>query len=108
MKNTDMQTSYKNLSQLFSCNITPSKSWYVQLTGEHYYNEITQDVSKHLFLADAEFTYSFKSGWEFNLSVKNIFDQNIYAYTVYDGLTAMSREYRIRPRNVMAGVFFRF
>ena len=108
MKNSDMQTSYKNLSQLFSCNITPSKTWYVQLTGEHYYNEITQEVSKNLFLADAEFTYSFKSGWEFNLSVKNIFNQNTYAYTVYDGLTEMSREYRIRPRNVMAGVFFRF
>lgn len=108
MKNSGMQTSYKNLSQLFSCNITPSRTWYVQLAGEHYYNEITQDVSKHLFLADAEFTYSFKSGWEFNLSVKNIFNQNTYAYTVYDGLTEMSREYRIRPRNVMAGVFFRF
>ncbi|SEA01510.1 Outer membrane receptor proteins, mostly Fe transport [Porphyromonadaceae bacterium KH3R12] len=108
MKNSDMQTSYKNLSQLFSCSITPHRTWYVQLAGEHYYNEITQDVSKHLFLADAEFTYSFKSGWELNLSVKNIFNQHLYAYTVYNGLTAMSREYKIRPRNVMAGVFFRF
>lgn len=108
MKNSDLRTSYKKYSQLLSCNITPSKSWYLQLTGEHYYNEITQDVSKHLFLADAEFTYSFKSGWEFNLSLKNIFNQNTYAYTIYDGLTAISREYRIRPRNVMVGVFFRF
>jgi hypothetical protein len=108
MKNVDMRTSYKNLSQLLSCNITPRKTWYLQLTGEHYFNEITQDVSKHLFLADAEFTYSLKSGWEFNLSVKNIFNQNNYAYTIYDGPTAMNREYSIRPRNVMIGVFFRF
>ena len=62
MKNVDMRTSYKNLLQLLSCNITPRKTWYLQLTGEHYFNEITQDVSKHLFLADAEFTYSLKSG----------------------------------------------
>lgn len=103
-----MQSSYKNLSQLFSCNITPSKKWYLQLTGEHYYNEITQDVSKQLFLVDAEFTYSFSGGWEFNLQVKNLFGQNVYAYTVYDGLTSMSREYRIRPRNIMVGMFFRF
>ena len=80
----------------------------MQLTGEHYYNEITPDVSKQLFLADAEFTYSFSGGWELNLSVKNLFDQNLYAYTLYDGLTSMSREYRIRGRNVMASVFFRF
>ncbi|MDO5665024.1 MAG: carboxypeptidase-like regulatory domain-containing protein [Bacteroidia bacterium] len=108
VKNGDLQTSYKNLSQQFSCNITPNRTWYVQLTGEHYYNEITKNVSKHLFLADAEFTYSFKSGWEFNLSVKNIFNQNVYAYTIYDGLTSFSQEYKIRSRNVMAGVFFRF
>lgn len=108
MKNGGLKTSYKNLSQLFSCNITPKRTWYVQLTGEHYYNEITKDVSKHLFLADAEFTYSFKSGWEFNFSVKNIFNQNVYAYTLYDGLTSITQEYKIRPRNVMASVFFRF
>lgn len=27
---------------------------------------------------------------------------------LYDGLTAHSREYRIRPRNVLASLFFRF
>lgn len=108
MKDAQVQTSYKNLSNSLSVNITPSKKWWLQLTGEHYYNQITQDVSKHLVLADAEFTYSFASGWELNVQVKNLFDQSIYAYTVYDGLTSMNREYRIRGRNVMASVFFRF
>lgn len=108
MKHANLHTSYKNLSQRFSCNLTPSKKWYVQFMGEHYYNEITKGVSKHLFLADAEFTYSFKGGWEFNFQVKNIFNQTVYAYTAYDGLTSMSREYTIRPRNVMASIFFRF
>ncbi|MPN16411.1 hypothetical protein SDC9_163751 [bioreactor metagenome] len=108
MKDTQMQASYKNLSNLLSVNITPSKKWYLQLTGEHYYNQITQDVSKHFVLADAEFTYSFASGCEFNLLVKNIFNQNGYSYTLYDGLTSMNRRFVIRPVNVMAGVFFRF
>ena len=66
------------------------------------------DVSKHLFLADVEFTYNLPGGWELNLVLKNIFYQNLYAYTNYDGLSAMSKEYRIRPRSVMANVFFRF
>lgn len=108
MKQTDMRSSYKNISQVVSINITPSKQWYAQLTGEHYYNEITDETSKHLLLADAQFTYSFKGGWELNLLVKNLFDQQKYAYTTYDGLTSMSKEYRIRPRNVMASLFFRF
>ena len=108
MKNTGMQTSYRNLLQKFTGNITPSNKWYVRVLGEHYYNEITTDDSKHFFLADAEFTYIIKSGLEFNLSVRNIFNQDVYAYTTYGGLTAMRKEYIIRPRNVMASVFFRF
>ena len=108
MKDIDRVSSYKNISQQLSSYFTPSKKWYLQLTGEHYYNEITQDVSKHFLLADAEFTYSFTGGWEFNLLVRNIFNQSAYSYTSYDGLTSMSREYQIRPRNVVASVFFRF
>lgn len=108
MKDIDMDSSYKNLSQQVSFNLTPSKKWYLQLMGEHYYNEITKDVSKHFLLADAEFTYNFTGGWEVNLLVKNIFNQKVYAYTTYDGLTEISKEYKIRPRNVMVNVFFRF
>lgn len=107
-KNVDMESSYKNLSQQATINFIPSKKWYLQISGEHYYNEITKDVSKHLVLADAEFTYNLPGGWELNLLLKNIFNQDLYAYTTYDGLTAMSKEYRIRPRSVMANVFFRF
>ena len=67
-----------------------------------------KNVYKHLLVADAEFTYSFQNGWEFNLSLKNIFNQNVYAYTYYDNLTSVNREFRIRPRNVMTSLFFRF
>lgn len=108
IKGKDEVPSYKNLSQQFSSNFIPSKKWYLQLTAEHYYNEISKDVSKHFLLADAEFTYIFTGGWEFNLLVRNIFNQSVYSYTGYDGLTSISKEYHIRPRNVIASVFFRF
>ncbi len=108
LTNSETESSYTNLSQKLTCHITPFKTWSLELVGEHYYNEITADVSKHFFLSDAAFTYSFRGGWELNLSVTNIFNQRIYAYTLFDGLTSMVREYRIRPRNFLASVFFRF
>ena len=108
MKNTGMGTSYQNFSQKLSGTFNPAKTWHVRVMGEHYYNEITADQSKHFFLADAEFTYRLPSGFEFNVSVRNIFNQDVYAYTTYSGLREMRREYIIRPRNVMASVFFRF
>lgn len=108
VKQTQTRSSSQAISQILSCNFIPSKKWYVRFVGEHYYNKMPTNVSKHLFLADAEVTYSFRDAWELNLSVKNIFNQNTYSYTMYDGLTSISKEYKIRPRNFLASVFFRF
>ncbi|MEG2483782.1 MAG: hypothetical protein RSA80_10110, partial [Lachnospiraceae bacterium] len=108
VKDTDFKSSSESISQVLSCNFIPGEKYHIQLRGEHYYNKMPNNVSKHLFLADAEFTYSFAGGWELNLSVKNIFNQDKYGYTVYDGLTSMNKEYKIRPRNFLASVFFRF
>lgn len=108
MKNYSMETSYQNLSQKFSGTLNTSKIWHLRVMGEHYYNEITADQAKHFFLADAEFTYRLPKGFEFNVSIRNVFNQDVYGYTFYSGLREVQREYSIRPRNVMAAVFFRF
>lgn len=104
----NLRTSTQNIFQTVSIHITPKEHWYIHLSGEHYYNEITEQVSKHIFLADAGFTYSFNSGWEIQLTAKNLFNQRTYSYTAFDGLTETSKAYRIRPRNFLASVFFRF
>lgn len=107
-ENIKTDSAYKSISQKIKINLNPGKSWYFQLSGEHYYNEITKGIAKHFLLTDAELTYNFKGGWEFNLLIKNIFNQKEYAYNSYDGLMLMNREYTIRPCNVLASIFFRF
>ena len=82
--------------------------WVVHLSAEHYSNEIAHGVRKQLLLADAELTCSLKGGWEVNLTARNLFDRRTYAYTLYDGPAAFRKSYLLRPRNITAGVFFRF
>ena len=108
MQSTGMQTAHQNYRQKISGNINPARNWYVRLIGEHYYNEITADQNKHFLLADAEFIYRLPTGLEFTASVRNIFDQDVYTFTTYSVLRAINQEYVIRPRNVLASVFFRF
>lgn len=108
IQTSDNKNYFRNISQILSLNFTPGRNWYFQIKGEYYHNEIAKDYFRHFFLADASFTYNFKNGWEINLLAKNIFNQKSYSYSVYDGLTGISREYAIRPINIMAGVFFRF
>ena len=95
-------------TQALYCNFIPVKSLILRLKGEYYYNKQDVKNSKSLFLIDSEVIYSFKRGWEVNLSAKNIFNHDFYSYSLYDGLTNIYKKYNIRPLNIMVGVFFRF
>jgi len=107
-KNTGRKDSNQNFVQKLSGNISPGRNWRVQISGEHYYNEIADGLFKHFFLADAEVTYVLRSGLEFNLSLRNAFNQNVYSFSDFGGLMATRKEYAIRPHNVLASVYFRF
>jgi hypothetical protein len=108
VSSTETHSSSEMFSQVLSGNFVYKDKWYFQLLVEHYDNKISSTASKHLFLADAEFTYSLNSRWELNLSAKNIFNQKEYSYSIYDELTRVNKEYDIRPRILLASVFFRF
>ncbi|MDD7437366.1 MAG: TonB-dependent receptor, partial [Bacteroidales bacterium] len=86
----------------------PSKLWRVELTGNHYYNEIAADVRKHYLLADASLVYSAPAGWEANLTARNLFNNRTYGYTSLSALTSYTSEYQIRPLEVLLGFYFRF
>lgn len=98
----------KAFTQALYCNFIPVKSLILRLKSEYYYNKQDVKNSKSLFLIDSEVIYSFKRGWEVNLSAKNIFNHDSYSYSLYDGLTNIYKKYNIRPLNIMVGVFFRF
>ncbi|WP_321296082.1 carboxypeptidase-like regulatory domain-containing protein [Marinifilum fragile] len=105
---TGTYSSSEMFSQVLSGNFAYKSKWYFQLLGEHYNNRLSSSNSKHLFLADAEFTYSINNRWELNFAAKNIFDEKEYNYSIYDALTRVDKEYEIRPRTIMASIFFRF
>lgn len=104
----NMDSHTYNIAQKLKFNITPNEKYYVQLSGEHYYNRLDQTTGKHLFLTDLSFTYHFKGGWELNFSMQNMFNQKDYSYTVYDGLRSIWKRYELHPRSFFAGVYFRF
>lgn len=102
------RSSFNHFNQKLTCCIVPAEKCYIRLTGEHYSNQVTSNTSKRIYLADADLTYCFKGGCELNIAVTNLFDQTVYAYSCFDGLTSISKSYNIRPRNIMMSIFFRF
>lgn len=104
---TGTETSLNNYSQRLTTHIIPSKYWYINLAGEHYYNEITDGVHKQLVLADVGIALTLHKV-EFNVSLTNVFNKKVYAYRIYDGVSSLYRSFRIRPRNVLVSVYFQF
>ena len=103
------QSSYSTyLLQRLTSHLNIQKQWFLNISGEHYSNQIADNKTKQLFLADISAAYSFKSGIELSLQVRNLFNQKTYAYSVYSGLMRMSKEYQLRQRNIWASVFFHF
>lgn len=97
-----------NYAQKLDLAFIPSKLWRVELTGNHYYNEIAADVRKHYLLADASLVYSSPAGWEANLTARNLFNNRTYGYTSLSALTSYTSEYQIRPLEVLLGFYLRF
>lgn len=97
-----------NYAQRLDLTFIPSKAWRLELTGNHYYNELTKEVRKHYLLADASLVYSAPAGWELNLSARNLFNNRTYSYTSLSTLTSYTAEYQIRPLELLLGFYLRF
>ena len=108
MKDGDFKSVRNNVSQSLLIILMPRRNYNIKINTEHYYNELTEDLSKNFVFADIDFNYSFKKGWEVGLGMKNVFNKKNYDYTIYDGLSSIYQSFNIRPRNIMATVSFRY
>lgn len=97
-----------NYAQKLDLVFTPSKLWRIELTGNHYYNEITKETKKHYLLVDASLVYSDPSGWELSLIGRNLFNNRTYGYTSLSTLSSYTSEYQIRPFELLLSFYFRY
>lgn len=102
------QPATNMIKQTLSMNFTPFGWLTIHLNGEHYYNQITVEQSQHLYWIDASLTVKILENLELSASVTNLLNRQTYSYTIYSGLSSVSRQYAIRPRNLLAGVYWAF
>ena len=97
-----------NFSHTISLNLSPLKNLDLKLSAEHYYTMLTSDQAKNTVLLDASIAWRLKGGVELSLTARNLLNQRTYAYSIFNALQQFSCEYRIRPLNILAGVYFSF
>lgn len=98
----------RDFAQSLELVLIPGTPWRIELTGDHYYNEIARGMRKNYFLLDLGLVYSPRSRLEVSLQARNLLNNRDYGYTLLSSLTAQTVAYEIRPMEILASLFFHF
>ncbi|ANI88696.1 hypothetical protein A9P82_04980 [Arachidicoccus ginsenosidimutans] len=85
-----------------------SKSWNFKFIIEHYNNQLTNSQSNSTLFSDFQIRYIPKKSknWQYSITAYNLFNQKDFRYTVFNNASYMTQDYKIRPFNILAGVYF--
>ena len=105
---TGAKSSTSGMSHSLTTTLQPVKGLRLEASAEHYRTQTTPGSHKNMALLDAKAAYTFKNGWELSATARNLLDKREYAYSLFNGPSASSASYRIRPRNVLLGLYMKF
>ncbi len=110
IKDADTNSKSKGYTHSLELIFSPWTNLNFSVLGEHYYTEFTDDLSKHLILADVKAELTLSPKWQLILSAKNILNQDTYNYTLVNSrdFTKSYTSYKIRPRNIMLSLYYKF
>lgn len=77
------------------------------LSGEHFYNDLSNTQHLHTWLADTSLGY--KTGkWRWAVHVNNLFDKKLYSYTLYSAVQSYTSWVKLRPREYRVSVQYQW
>lgn len=99
-----------SIDQVLSFTVIPSERLNFTVGAEHYFthfgDENTKDAS--MILLDASAAWQITDRIRLNFTARNVLDSKYYRYTTFGTLSQTDYSYRIRPRNILASLQFRF
>ena len=101
-------SSYYSFYQNFQLIFTPFDKFDISAGGEHYLTCFSEKNIANLMLIDFKAVYRLNSKIRITLTASNILNQRDYRYTTYGTLSISEYSFRIRGRNILLGVQYRF
>lgn len=110
MKVADTKYNSDRYNQSLEVLLNPTQKLNFSVFGEHYHASGSGMKTANLFLADAKAEYQFTSRLQGILYVTNLLNQRHYTYTGIssDDLTSTHLSYKLRGRNVLASIYYKF
>lgn len=96
-----------NLTNSLELTYTPSERLRLSVKGKSFYNQLSQDTKKSVFMVDVSCNYRLNTRLELSLALNNLLNHRSYAYTNYGALNAISISQDIRGRELLLFVRFK-
>jgi hypothetical protein len=89
----------------FAMTVVPVTRVNVQLAGEYYRNEVSENIFKDIVLLDAKCSYTLTPHTELSATLMNVFNRKKYSYTIYGQLSSVEHYRRIRGREFLLNLY---
>lgn len=108
LKIGDTDNTAHSFNQKLNATIMPDDRWQFAFGAEHFLACLPGGKAANLVLLDASAVWRLSNKIRMSLTANNLLDKRRYQYITYGTLSQTQHAYRIRPRNILAAIQFRF
>lgn len=95
-------------NQKLYASVIPHDRWQFTVGAEHFLTHFSEDNAENLVLLDASAVWHVNSKVRLSLTADNLLNRRHYRYATYGTLSHSEHSFRIRPRNILASIQYRF
>lgn len=96
-----------SITNELNLNFIPHSKWQWQISGEHYRNELTEDIYKNIVMLDTKIIFKTTKRIELSASLTNILNKKQYNYTTYSQLSSFESQRQLRGRQLLFTITLR-
>lgn len=100
--------SYHSLNQNLYLTLIPKDQLQFTVGAEHFMTHFPEGNTSNFILLDASAVWRLNSRIRLSLTANNLLNKHTYRYINYGTLSRTEHTFRIRPRNILATIQYRF
>ncbi len=108
LKNREIDNTSHSFNQKLYATLMPNDSWQFTFGAEHFLSKFSEGNLKNLILMDASAVWHINNKLRLMINTNNLLNHREYQYVTYGTLSRTEHSFRIRPRNIILTLQYRF
>lgn len=104
----NQHTACHSFRQNVRATFTPADALHLSIGAEHFLTRFPEGNTGNLVLLDASAVWQLNGKTRLSLTADNLLNRRRYEYVTYGTLSRTEHTFRIRPRNILASIQYRF